>query len=101
MSHVTPRPNNSVSDRFASDFTRREATELGRRERQEIADGIVAATRIQAAGWVTAIAIQSTAMLSREAQIAANGDERAAERLEHIVDGFAMYSRSAINRFVQ
>lgn len=101
MSELIPRPSDSSSDRAPASFNKRERNALDRRVNAEISKGLTASARLQAAGWVTAVAIQSTAMLSREAQIAANGDERTAERLEHIVDGFAMYARSEVNRFIQ
>jgi hypothetical protein len=101
MSELIPRPSDSSADRAPESFNKRERNALDRRINAEVANGLTAAARLQAAGWVTAVAIQSTAMLSREAMIAANGDERTAERLEHIVDGYAMFARSAVNRFIQ
>ncbi|MBM7416836.1 MULTISPECIES: hypothetical protein [Nocardiaceae] len=101
MSELIPRPSSASTDRAPASFNKRERNNLDRRVNAEITNGLTASARLQAAGWVTAVAIQSTAMLSREAVIAANGDERTAERLEHIVDGFAMYARSEVNRFMQ
>ena len=100
MSEIIRRASTSVAaNDVPASFNRGEGRELSRQQNREIARGLVAGTRIQAAGFVTGMAIQATAMLSREAAFLAGGDATTAARLEHIVDGYALYAASEVSRF--
>jgi hypothetical protein len=59
----------------------------------------VAGTRVQAAGFVAAVGIQTTAMLSREATFQADGDPVTANRLNLMVDQFACFAANEVARF--
>jgi hypothetical protein len=80
-------------------FTRAEGKQLARLQNTEITRGLVAATRVQAAGFVAAVGIQATAMLSREAAFHADGDPVIANRLNLIVDQFACFAANQVARF--
>lgn len=100
MSNLTPRPPSAgLSFNAPEGFTRPEAKGLQRRQNNEIANGLVNATRVQAAGFVAATGIQLSAMLSREAQFLSDGDPRTAERLNYIADSFAEYAALEVRRF--
>ncbi|MGC4192935.1 MAG: hypothetical protein QM589_17455 [Thermomicrobiales bacterium] len=100
MSNLTPRSQRSLFSASAPDgFTRQEGKALTQAQNAEVARGLVIGTRVQAAAFVANTAIQATASLSREARFLADGDERTAERLEHIVDGFTFFAANELNRF--
>jgi hypothetical protein len=80
-------------------FTRSEGKQLSRLQNKEITHGLVSGTRVQAAGLVAAIGLQTTAMLSREATFQADGDPATAARLHHIVDQFALVAAGEVARF--
>jgi hypothetical protein len=102
MANLIPRSNNSLANsQIPEGFSKREGAELSRLQNAEVSRGLVTGTRIAAAGYVTGIALQTTAMLSREAQFQADGDERTSARLEHIVDAFTMNASSEVSRFGQ
>lgn len=98
MSNLIPRSNSSVPA-VPDGFSRSEGKELSRLQNKEIARGLVTGTRIQAAGMAAAIGLQTTAMLSREANFQADGDPAAAARLNHIVDQYAAYVGNEVARF--
>jgi hypothetical protein len=100
MSNLIPRSTNALaSSNIPDTFNKTEGRELSKRQNAEVARGLIAGTRVQAAGFVAGMALQATAMLSREAAFLAGGDERTAARLEHIVDGYAMYAANEVARF--
>ncbi|MFH5232445.1 hypothetical protein [Antrihabitans spumae] len=100
MSNLVPRPSNSLTGTQIPDtFSRAEGKELSRLQNREIARGLVTGTRVQAAGMVAAIGLQTTAMLSREANFQADGDPVTANRLNHIVDMYASYVGHEVSRF--
>lgn len=99
MSNLTPKQGSSLSAYVPDSFSRQEGKALMTAQNKEIARGLVVGTKVQAAAMVTNIAMQATASLSREARFLADGDERTGERLEFIVDGFATYAGSELNRF--
>lgn len=100
MSDLIRRPGGSNSPSTAPDgFSRSEGKGLQRRQNTEVANGLVTATRVQAAGYVAATGMQLTAMLSREADVQTDGDPRAAERLNFIADSFAEYAALEVRRF--
>lgn len=100
MSNIIPRYNNSLANnQIPEGFSKREGSDLSRLQNAEVAKGLVTGTRIAAGGYVTGIALQTTAMLSREAQFQADGDERTSARLEHIVDAFTMYATGEVAQF--
>eukprot|EP01133_Synstelium_polycarpum_P022668 gene22668-27185_t len=75
MSNLLPQSNsNALSAQIPETFTRAEGKELLKLQNREIARGLVAGTRVQAAGMVAALGMQTTAMLSREAMFQADGD---------------------------
>jgi hypothetical protein len=65
----------------------------------EITHGLVKATRVQAAAMVAAVGVQTTAMLSREANFHADGDPVTANRLNYIVDQYANFVGNEVARF--
>lgn len=94
-------PNNSNRGNGSGvpeSFSRPEARSLARRQNTEIAHGIVTSSRIQAAGFVAAGAIQMTSMLSREAEFMADGNPSTANRLNFIADSFAEYAAWEVRR---
>jgi hypothetical protein len=94
------RPGGDASPYSApGGFSRSEGKGLQRRQNAEIANGLVAATRVQAAGFVAATGMHLTGMLSREAQFQSDGDPRTAERLNYIADSFAEYAAWEVRRF--
>jgi hypothetical protein len=80
-------------------FDRRESKEVVHRQNDEFARGLVVTTRVQAAGLVAATGLQMTAMLSREANVGADGDPAIANRLNFIVDQFATFAGNEVARF--
>ena len=80
-------------------FTRNEGKQLSRFQNREITRGLVTGTRVQAAGMVAAIGLQTTAMLSREAAFQSDGDPATANRLNHIVDMYATYVGTEVAGF--
>lgn len=100
MSELIPRPSGKISPFNAPEgFSRSEGKSLQRRQNAEVANGLVTAARVQAAGFVAATGMHLTSMLSREAEFQANGDPRAAERLNYIADSFAEYAALEVRRF--
>ncbi|MET3810227.1 hypothetical protein [Arthrobacter sp. UYEF3] len=100
MSDLIPRPSGKVTP-FSSPegFSRSEGKSLQRRQNAEVANGLVTATRVQAAGYVAATGMHLTGMLSREAQFQSDGDPRTSERLNYIADSFAEYAAWEVRRF--
>lgn len=102
MSNPTPRAGNSLGHSHQPEgFSRAETKDLARRQNQEVTRGLVAGTRVQAAGFVAAVGLQATGMLSREANFQSDGDPRAAARLHHIVDCYAEFVGNEVHRFRQ
>lgn len=100
MSDLIPGSNGKITPFSAPEsFTRSEGKSLQRRQNAEVANGLVTAARVQAAGYVAATGMHLSAMLSREAEFQANGDPRAAERLNFIADSFAEYAAWEVRRF--
>ncbi|RIT44625.1 hypothetical protein [Mycobacteroides abscessus] len=99
MSSPALRTSTSVTQFVPDGFTRAEGKQLTRRQNAELARGLVAATRVQAAATVAGIGLQATAMLSREATFQADGDPVTANRLNYIVDQFANYAGNEVARF--
>ncbi|MGW0056488.1 hypothetical protein [Nocardia nova] len=98
MSNLIPRTTSSLPA-VPDGFSRSEGKELSRLQNREIARGLVTATRVQAAGMVAAVGLQTTAMLSREAAFQADGDPATAARLNHIADQYAAYVGGEVSRF--
>jgi hypothetical protein len=92
-------PSGNTSGNVPDTFSRSEAKGLTRQQNAEVARGLVAATRVQAAGYVAATGMHLTGMLSREAQFQSDGDPRTAERLNYIADSFAEYAAWEVRRF--
>lgn len=100
MSDLIPRSGGNLTPFRAPDgFSRSEGKALQRRQNTEVATGLVRAARVQAAGYVAATGMHLSAMLSREAEFQANGDPRAAERLNFIADSFAEYAAWEVRGF--
>lgn len=99
MSALVPKSGNSLSPSVPDGFTRQEGKSLARQQNSEIARGLVIGTRMQAAALVANMAMQATASLSREARFLADGDERTSERLDAIIDGYAMLGVNELGRF--
>lgn len=100
MAGLTPRPSGKITPFSAPEgFTRSEGKSLQRRQNAEVANGLVTAARVQAAGYVAATGMHLTGMLSREAQFQADGDPRTSERLNYIADSFAEYAAWEVRRF--
>lgn len=100
MNDMIPRPSGTVTPFSTPEgFSRSEGKSLQRRQNTEVANGLVTAARVQAAGYVAATGMHLSAMLSREAEFQANGDPRAAERLNYIADSFAEYAAWEVRRF--
>lgn len=98
MSNLVPVPKGTPTN-VPETFTRSEGRSLARRQNSEVTRGLVAATRVQAAGHVAATGMQMTAMLSREAAFLADGDEQTAARLNFIVDSFAENAAWEVRQF--
>jgi hypothetical protein len=71
-------------------LSRTASKSLARRQDTELVHGLVAATRVQARGFVTSIGIQAIGMLSREAEFQASGDPQVSARVNLLVDQFTM-----------
>lgn len=100
MSELIRRPGGNIAPHSAPEsFSRAEGKGLHRQQNAEIARGLVTATRIQAAGHVTATAMHMTSMLSREAAFLADGDPQTAARLNFIVDSFADNAAWEVRQF--
>lgn len=99
MSDLVTRQPGGMASWTPESFSRSEGKALTKAQNAEVARGLVAGVRVQAAGFVAGMALQTTSMLSREAAFQAAGDERTAARLEHIVDAFTMFAASEVNRF--
>lgn len=98
MSLPVTRQGASAATNIPEGFSRSEGKTLMRMQNAEIAHGLVAATRVQAAAMVATVALQTSAMLSREASFQSDGDPATANRLNHIVDTFAVYAGSEVSR---
>ncbi|GAB3275689.1 hypothetical protein GCM10027449_14680 [Sinomonas notoginsengisoli] len=98
MTDIIRRPDGTVSP-YPQSFSRSEGRALQRRQNTEVANGLVTAARVQAAGYVAVTGMHLSAMLSREAEFQANGDPRSAERLNFIADSFAEYAAWEVRRF--
>ncbi|MGK7222239.1 hypothetical protein ACSNO4_05525 [Kocuria flava] len=98
MSSIVPSAG-KPSSKAPETFGRPEARSLARRQNAEIANGIVAASRVQAAGTVAATGMHLSAMLSREAQFQADGDPATAARLNYIADSYAEYAAEEVRKF--
>ncbi|WP_144627360.1 hypothetical protein [Arthrobacter woluwensis] len=101
MSNLTPRPAGQGLSPVPETFNRAEGKGLQRAQNAEFARGLVSGTRVQAAGYVAATGMQLTGMLSREAEFLANGDPRAAERLNFIADSFAEGAATEVRRMLR
>lgn len=99
MSSLIPSSSSDSAVSAPSTFSRTEAKGLARRQNAEVANGLVTAARVQAAGYVAVTGMHLSAMLSREAEFQANGDARSAERLNFIADSFAEYAAWEVRRF--
>ena len=99
MSNLLPHSSNALSMQIPETFTRAEGKELSKLRNREVAQGLVAGTRVQAAGMVAALGMQTTAMLSREAMFQADGDPTTMNRLNHIVDTYATFVGNEVNGF--
>ena len=99
MSLPMNRPSTSLVSHVPDGFSRSEAKALVHLQNRELTYGLVKATRVQAAAMVAAVGLQTTGMLSREASFQAGGDPVAANRLNYIVDGYAMFVRGEIAGF--
>lgn len=98
MSSIVPSAG-KPSSKAPETFGRPEARSLARRQNAEIANGIVAASRVQAAGMVAATGMHLSAMLSCEAQFQADGDPATAARLNYIADSYAEYAAEEVRKF--
>ncbi|NYE95160.1 hypothetical protein FHU41_001381 [Psychromicrobium silvestre] len=75
MTDLTRRPGGNIPPSSSPEgFSRTEGKSLLRRQNAEVANGLVAAARVQAAGYVAATGMHLTGMLSREAQFQSDGD---------------------------
>ncbi|MFH5230824.1 hypothetical protein [Antrihabitans spumae] len=100
MSNILPRTSSTLAAAQIPDsITRSEGKELARLQNREVARGLITGTRVQAAGMVAAIGLQTTAMLSREAIFHADGDPVVANRLNHIVDQYAAFVGNEVANF--
>jgi hypothetical protein len=92
------RPSTSLTAQIPDGFSRSEGRQLARLQNAELTHGLVAATRIQARGFVTSVGIQAIGMLSREAEFQAAGDPQVSARVNLLVDQFTMAIASEIGR---
>ena len=99
MSSLIPRASSQLATSIPDGFSRSEGKELARLQNKEIARGLVTATRVQAAGMVAAVGLQTTATLSREAAFQAGDDPATAARLGYIVDQYATFVGNEVSRF--
>lgn len=93
------RQSGSLSTQIPDSFSRPEGKALVHGQNREIARGLIAGTRVQAAATVAALAVQATGMLSREANFQSDGDPAAANRVHFIVDQFANFAGNEVARF--
>jgi hypothetical protein len=99
MSNLVPRQSNIFASQIPDGFSRAEGKTLMRLQNRELTHGLVTPTRIQVAGFVAAVGVQTTAMLSREAAFQADGDPATANRLNYIVDQYATFVGNEVARF--
>lgn len=92
-------PTTTIAQSAPNGFSRTESRSLSRRQNAEVANGLVAASRVQAAALTAAVGIQCVGMLSREAQFQAAGDSTIAHRVDHIVDQFASFVGNEVAQF--
>lgn len=93
------RPSTALTTLVPDSFSRSEGKQLTRLQNVELTRGLVVGTRVQVAGFVAAVGLQTTAMLSREAAFQADGDPVIANRLNFIVDNYATYVGNEVARF--
>lgn len=96
---IVPRMSTALDSQVPEGFSHSEGKTLVRLQNREVTRGLVAATRVQAAGMVATVAVQTTAMLSREAAFQSDGDPATANRLNFIVDQYATLAGNEIARF--
>lgn len=101
MSLPMIRPVGELSEQVPDGFSRAEAKTLVRLQNRELTRGLVTVTKVQAAGMVAAVGLQTTAMLSREAAFQADGDPAVPNRLNFIVDQYATFVGNEVARFGQ
>jgi hypothetical protein len=99
MSLPTTRQGASLATQVPEGFSRNEGKTLMRLQNAEVTHGLVKATKVQAAAMVATVALQTTGMLSREANFQSDGDPATANRLNLIVDQFALYTAGEVSRF--
>jgi len=99
MSLPVTRQGTDLATQIPDGFSRSEGKTLARLQNRELTHGLVKATRVQAAGMVATVGLQTTAMLSREAAFQADGDPVTANRLNFIVDQYATFVGGEIARF--
>lgn len=99
MSLPSIRSTNSPASQIPDGFSRSEGKQLSRLQNAELTHGLVALTRVQAAAAVASIGLQATGMLSREAAFQADGDPVVANRMNFVVDQFAMYVSNELAQF--
>lgn len=100
MSTLIPRNSSSLTTgNIPAGFSRTEAKALSRQQNAEVTRGLVAAVRVEAAGFVATRAIQMSGLLSREVNFQAAGDEAAEARGNHIADQFAAYAGNEVANF--
>lgn len=99
MSLPSVRQSTDLSSPAARALTRSAGRALVHRQNAEVARGLVAATRIEAAALSASVGIQCAGMLGREAQFQSDGDPVIANRLNHIIDQFACFVGAEVARF--
>ena len=98
MSNIVPSGDRSPG-KLPDGYTRAESRALSRAQNAEKSRGLVATSRVQAAGMVAATGMHLSAMLSREAQFQADGDPATAARLNYIADSYAEYAAEEVRKF--
>jgi hypothetical protein len=99
MANILPQGATSLTRQVPDGFSRNEGKQLARLQNAELTHGLVKATRVQAAALVATIGVQTTAMLSREANFQSDGDPAIMNRLNLIVDQYACFVGNEIARF--
>lgn len=99
MSSIIPTGSNRSAPQNPEGYTRGEARSLARAQNVEKTRGLVATSRVQAAGMVAATGMHLSAMLSRQAQFQADGDPATAARLNYIADSYAEYAAEEVRKF--
>jgi hypothetical protein len=88
MSLRVTGPGRALATPIADGLSRSQRRRLRRMQEAELARGIAAATRVQAAAMVAASGIQMSGMLGREAVFQAEGDPVMVSRLNYLIDQF-------------